>query len=252
MNVLIIEDEAPAFRRLQRVLEELRPNIQILEVIDTVEHSIKWLRTHKEPDLIFMDIQLADGISFEIFEQIDVKTPVIFTTAYSEYTLKAFKVNSIDYLLKPIDKELLQKSIEKWENLKEVYNGTDLKEIIKSIKPESKEFKKRFLVKNSSKLLSIKTNEIAYFYTENGIVYIKTIKENKFHIDTKLDLIQEQIDPQQFYRLNRQFIVNLDSIVSSHPYDKGKIMVEITPKTELPIIVSRDKASDFKKWLDLG
>jgi DNA-binding LytR/AlgR family response regulator len=252
MKVLIIEDEAPAFRRLQRVLEELRPNIQILDVIDTIEHSVKWLRNHQEPDLIFMDIQLADGVSFEIFDQIEVKTPVIFTTAYNDYTLKAFKVNSIDYLLKPIDKYLLKQSIEKWESLKEVYNGVELKEIIKSIKPESKEFKKRFLVKSNSKLLSIKTNEIAYFFTENGIVYIKTNKENKFHIDTKLDQIQEQIDSQQFFRLNRQFIVNLDSIISSLPYDKGKIMVEVIPKTSLPIIVSRDKASDFKKWLDLG
>lgn len=253
MKVLIIEDEAPAFRRLQRILEELRTDIKILDVIDTVQDSIQWLKANQTPDLIFMDIQLADGISFEIFDSIEITTPVIFTTAYDEYTLKAFKVNSIDYLLKPINKELLEKSLQKFSNLRDAYSGgINIKEILNSIQPESKNYKKRFLVRSKDQLISIKTAEIAFFFTENGTVYLRTLKGNKFHLDTTLDTLEYQLDPQVFYRLNRQHLIHLDSIISSHSYDKGKIMVEVKPKTNLPLIVSRDKATDFKKWLDFG
>lgn len=251
MKILIIEDEAPAFRRLQRILEEINPSIEILDVIDTVKDSVKWLKVHQAPDLIFMDIQLADGISFEIFESIEISTPVIFTTAYDEYTLKAFKVNSIDYLLKPIDKSLLELSLTKFSNLKHAYsNDIDLKTILHTIQPESKVYKKRFLVKKKDQLLSIKTTDIAYFYSENGMVFFRTASENKFSLDTSLDSIESQLDPQMFFRINRQCIVNIESIKSSYPYGKGKIMVEVIPKSHNPLVISRDKASSFKKWLD--
>ncbi len=254
MNVLIIEDEAPAFRRLQRILEELEMGIQILEVIDTVEDSIKWLRTNKELDLIFMDIQLADGLSFEIFKEVEVETPVIFTTAYNEYTLEAFKVNSIDYLLKPIDEKLLKKSIEKYKKYhqSDLKSNVDLNAILEKIKPESKNYKDRFLVKSLQKLISIATDDIAYFYTESGVLYLKTKEGKKYSIDFTLEELESKLDPQYFSRLNRQFIGNISAIQSCESYEKGKLMVVLEPRTDLPVIVSRERGTDFKKWLGMG
>ncbi len=200
-----------------------------------------------------MDIQLADGISFEIFEAVDIKTPVIFTTAYDDYTLKAFKVNSIDYLLKPIDKKLLESSLTKYSSLKETYQtDLNLKEVLHSIQPESQNYKTRFLVKKLDQLLSIKTENIAYFYSEDGMVFMKTNSDNKYLLDASLDSIENQLNPNSFFRLNRQYIVNIDAIKSSVACGKGKIMVELNPKPKLPQVISREKASPFKRWLDLG
>jgi len=254
MNVLIIEDEAPAFRRLQRILEELQMDIQILEVIDTIEDSIKWLKTNKQLDLIFMDIQLADGLSFEIFKEVEVETPVIFTTAYNEYTLDAFKVNSIDYLLKPIDAKLLKESIEKYRKFHQSdrKQAIDINAILEKIQPESKNYKERFLVKSLQKLITISTEEIAYFFTENSVLYLKTIDGKKYAIDFTLEELEAKLDPQFFHRLNRQFISNISAIQSCESYEKGKIMVILEPKTELPVIVSRERGTEFKNWLDMG
>lgn len=249
MKVLIIEDEAPAFRRLQRILEELSITIQLLEVIDSVQDSVNWLKNHQAPDLIFMDIQLADGLSFEIFEQVEVNTPVIFTTAYNEYTLDAFKVNSIDYLLKPIDEKLLKQSIEKYQKLHHQTIPQDLKAILRSINPERKTYKKRFLVKSRKQLLSIPCDKIAYFYTDSGVVFMKTQKGEKHHLDYTLDEIEAQVDPREFFRLNRQFVSCIAGIQSVESIDKGKLLVHLQPKSDQIVIVSRDKASSFKKWL---
>jgi DNA-binding LytR/AlgR family response regulator len=250
MKVLIIEDEAPAFRRLQRILEAVLPTIEILEVLDTVSESIKWFKNNSAPDLIFMDIQLADGLSFEIFESVEIKSPIIFTTAYDEYAIKAFKVNSIDYLLKPIEEEKLRGSLNKLKEIKEQYSGAlDLKNILKEIQPEKQEYKTRFLVKTKQKLISIKATEINYFFSENGINYIYDSKHTKYVYDKPLDQIEEQLNPENFYRLNRQCLSNIEAISAVHPFDKGKMLVDLIPKTNLPTVVSRDKASDFKKWL---
>ena len=252
MKVLIIEDEAPAFRRLQRILESLDENIEIVEVIDTVEESINWLTVNTAPDLIFMDIQLADGLSFEIFESTEIKTPIIFTTAYDEYALKAFKVNSIDYLLKPIDEEKMALSLSKFKNLKATFSSSvDLKEILRNIQPEEKKYKSRFLVKNRDKLLSISVQEIAYFITENGIVYLYTQDGNKKVFDKPLDQIEGQLNPENFFRINRQCIANIEAVEAAHTYDKGKMLVDLMPKSSQPTLISREKASDFKRWLDM-
>ena len=252
MRVLIIEDEAPAFRRLQRIIENLRPTFEIVEVLDTVKDSVEWLSNQAKPDLIFMDIQLADGLSFEIFEETDVQSPVIFTTAYDEYALKAFKVNSIDYLLKPIDEEKLGQSLSKFEQLKANFSSNpELKEILRSIQPEERKYKSRFLVKSRDRLVSIQLGEIAYFFTENGIVYLFTKSGDRFVFDRPLDQIEEQMDPNLFLRLNRQCLGHIEAISTSFAYDKGKVMVEMNPKTTAPIIVSRDKAGEFKRWLDM-
>ncbi|MCR9253507.1 MAG: LytTR family DNA-binding domain-containing protein [bacterium] len=250
MNVLIIEDEAPAFRRLQKILDEIDPELEILEVIDSVEDSVKWLRNHSSPDLIFMDIQLSDGISFEIFDAIDISSPVIFTTAFDEYMLKAFKVNSIDYLLKPIKKEDLAQSIEKYRSLKTVFSGNaSMNDLIKQIRLDDRKFKSRFLVKQGDKLLSIQTDDIKYFQTKNGVVYLATT-EKKYLLDFTLDDLIKQLDPEKFYRANRQFVVGYNAIKAIHRYHKGKLLVELQIPTDEQIIVSSEKATDFKQWLD--
>lgn len=253
MNILIIEDEAPAFRRLQKLLEEINDNIEILEVLDTVEESVSWLKTNTAPELIFMDIQLSDGISFDIFDQVTVTSPVIFTTAFDEYMLKAFKVNSIDYLLKPIKKEELVQSLEKYDSLRKNFSASspdlNLKELVESVRLDDRKFKSRFLVKMGDKLIAIETSDIAYFYTHHGVVYLMTNKSNKYLIDYNLDELQQSLDPDVFYRANRQFILHFKSIQVVHKYHKGKLLVELDPKIEDQVIVSTEKATDFKNWL---
>ena len=255
MNVLIIEDEAPAFRRLQKLIQEINPQIEIVEVIDSVKEAIKWLNTYAAPDLIFMDIQLADGLSFEIFEEVKVTKPVIFTTAYDEYTLKAFKVNSVDYLLKPLDKEALAQSIRKYEELREAFGGTQMiqfEALLNTFKNGETDahFKSRFLIKTSDRLISLLEQEVAYFYTESSLVYVRTNQEKRYLVDYTLDDLEKQLDPKFFFRLNRQFITRLQAISEIHNYFKGKLLVKFQPLCTHEVIVSREKASIFKRWLD--
>ena len=251
MKLLIIEDEAPAFRRLQKVLEEIDPEIEIVDVIDSVEESIKWFNNHNLPDLIFMDIQLSDGLSFEIFESIKITKPVIFTTAFDEYMLRAFKVNSIDYLLKPIKKEELQQSLIKYHDLKQSFSTqqADLNELISQIRLDDKKYKSRFLVKKGEQLVSVPTEEIAFFYTHNGVVHLKTKSDAAYLLDFTLDELSNQLDPEVFFRVNRQFVVCLDAIKTVHRWHKGKLLVETHLPTEEQITVSSEKATQFKNWL---
>ena len=253
MRVLIIEDEAPAFRRLQKILDEVRPGIEIVEVIDSVEDSVKWLKNHNAPDLIFMDIQLSDGISFEIFDQIKISNPVIFTTAFDEYMLRAFKVNSIDYLLKPIKTEELAKSLTKYEQMKSLFgqdDSPDINSLIQQIKLDDKKYKSRFLVKKGERLLSIEASNIAYFQTRNGVVSLVTDTGQKHLVDYTLDELSGQLDPSDFFRANRQYLIHYNMIKEVHRYHKGKLLVEGTLPTEDQILVSEEKSSLFKKWLD--
>ncbi len=254
MRVLIIEDEAPAFRRLQKILDEVRPGIEIVEVIDSVEESVKWFNNHNQPDLIFMDIQLSDGISFEIFDQVEIVKPVIFTTAFDDYMLKAFKVNSIDYLLKPIKTEELALSLEKYEQMLTMFNrgqSTNLNDLIQHIRLDDKKYKNRFLVKQGDKMLSVETNDIGYFYTRNGIVYLVTNSGKKHLIDHTLDDLTNLLDPDDFFRANRQYLIRFSLIQGVHKYHKGKLLIETTVLTEDQITVSEEKSSSFKKWLGM-
>lgn len=251
MKVLIVEDEAPAFRRLQRILEEIDSEIEIIEVLDTVKGAVNWFEDGNTADLIFMDIQLADGLSFDIFRQVEVKQAVIFTTAYDEYTLKAFEVNSIDYLLKPIDKERLTISLSKWEELKKLYSGeVNIRQILDQIQPEEKSYRSRFLVRSRDQMIPVKANSIAYFYTDNGVVYLRKTDGKKYPLESPLDNLERELDPNEFFRINRQYLCNIEAIESSYAYDKGKIMVEMNPKAEEPVLVSKDKAAQFKRWLE--
>ena len=252
MKVLIIEDEAPAFRRLQKILEDLDRDIEIIDVIDSVAESIKWFNNHHMPDLIFMDIQLSDGISFEIFDQVTITKPVIFTTAFDEYTLKAFKVNSIDYLLKPIKQEELERSFQKYEVLTSVKPSApaiDLNTLVKQIRIGEPTYKSRFLVKQGDKLISVETAAIAYFMLRTGVVHLVTVQNKHYLMDQSLDDLVSQLDPTKFYRANRQFIIQFSAIAAVHRYHRGKLLVELQPKADDEVIVSAEKASEFKRWL---
>ena len=253
MNVLIIEDEAPAFRRLQKVLEEIDPDITIVEVLDSVEEGVTWLQNNEHPDLFFMDIQLSDGLSFEILDKVQISRPIIFTTAFDEYLLKAFKVNSIDYLLKPIKKEELMGSLEKYHSLQANFSrvGPDLNlmELVQDLKPEAKKYRSRFLVKLGDKLIAVEAADVAYFYTHLGVVHLVTASGKNYLMDYNLDELQGQLDPEKFYRANRQFIVHFQSISVVHKYHNGKLLLDLTPKTDDQVIVSAEKASPFKHWM---
>ncbi len=250
MKVLIIEDEAPAFRRLQKLLEEINPDIEIVEVLDSVEESVKWFNNHHIPDLIFSDIQLSDGISFDIFDRVPITRPVIFTTAFDEYMLKAFRVNSIDYLLKPIKKEDLEKSLLKYQQMKSVFGGgVDMGELLKNVKLGGQDYKIRFLAKVGDKLVSVETEDVAYFQTRHGVVHMATTQGRTYLLDQALDELMAQLDPNKFFRANRQFIVQFRSISAVHRYHKGKLLIELNPKLEEDVVVSAEKASDFRKWL---
>ncbi len=253
MKILIIEDEAPAFRRLQKVLEEINPAIEIVEVIDSVEESVSWFTHHNPPDLIFMDIQLSDGISFEIFEKVKINKPVIFTTAFDEYMLKAFKVNSIDYLLKPVKREDLTASLQKYNDLKASFSSEaslpDLNTLIGQIRMDDKKYKSRFLIRQGEKLISVETVDVAYFYTKNGVVYLVTNEDKKYLMDFNLDELTNQLDPDKFFRANRQYVVSFQAINATHKYHKGKLLVELRHKTDEPLTVSAEKATEFKNWL---
>jgi len=253
MKVLIIEDEAPAFRRLQKILDDLHQDIEIVDVIDSIEDSVKWFNNHEKPDLIFMDIQLSDGLSFEIFDRIKITKPVIFTTAFDDYMLKAFKVNSIDYLLKPIKSEDLAQSINKYNELHGARTTPskpfDLNELVKQIRLGEENFKSRFLVKLRDKLVSVEVENIACFRTHLGLVQMVTKQDKKYIIDLALEEIILQLDPAKFFRANRQYIINFHAIEATHKYHKGKLLLAITPKPEEDIVISAEKAPDFKKWL---
>ncbi|WP_420577459.1 LytR/AlgR family response regulator transcription factor [Ekhidna sp.] len=252
MKVLIIEDEAPAFRRLEKILLEIDPKIEIVEVLDSVEDTVKWLENHEQPDLALMDIQISDGISFQIFDETEVSCPVIFTTAFDEYLLKAFKVNSIDYLLKPIKKEDLEKSLAKYKNLQSSFsqNGLDMAALLSQINLTEAKYKSRFLVKQGDKMMAIRSEDIVCFYTKHGVVHIFTRNEKSYLSDFTLDELTQQLDPQNFCRANRQFVLNANYITAVHKYFKGKLLVELEHFDEEQIIVSSEKATAFKQWLD--
>jgi DNA-binding LytR/AlgR family response regulator len=250
MRVLIIEDEAPAYRRLEKLLEEVEPGIEIIDVIDSVEDAVKWIKNHKEPDVFFMDIQLSDGISFDIFEQVQIQTPVIFTTAFDEYMMKAFKVNSVDYLLKPIKKEDLAFSLNKYKNLASgnPSGNIDIRTILHDIELGRKKYRKRMLIRQSDRLLSIETSDVQCFYIHNGVVFAHTIHNKKHILDGTLDDIYSGLDPEIFFKANRQFVINYNFITSASRYHKGKIIVEMKIPTDDSIIISAERASEFKNW----
>ncbi len=251
MNVIIIEDEKPAARLLQRKLEKL--NIEVGVMLHSVAESIDWFSKNEHPDLIFLDIQLSDGLSFEIFENIDIKSAVIFTTAYDEYALKAFKLNSIDYLLKPIDEDDLEVAISKFKMRFPKPENTlqlDFEQIKKMLQnPFGKNFKTRFTVKIGQHLKVISTDEIECFFSENKGTYIHTFDNRNYLIESTLEVLEQELDPKQFYRISRKFIIPLKSIKEIVVYSNSRLKLILPTYKEDEVIVSREKVADFKAWI---
>ncbi len=252
MRVLIIEDEAPAYRRLQTILGENHPDFEIIDVLDSVSESVKWFQNHQCPDLIFSDIQLSDGISFDIYKTVEIRCPIIFTTAFDEYMLDAFKTNGIDYLLKPIEAKDLNRSVEKFKSLAQ--NTTvvqpEISDLIKAFSFKARRYKGRFLVKLGAKLIPIDVSEIRYFYHSDGNTEIFHNSGKRYIIDPPLDELEKQLDPDLFFRLNRKILCNIQAVGPIHQYFKGKLKVILTPPCPDDALVSREKARLFKSWME--
>lgn len=251
MNVIIIEDERPSARRLQRMLEKL--DVTVNQQLHSVEESIAWFSQNKQPDLIFLDIQLSDGLSFEIFETIDIRSAIIFTTAFDEYALQAFKLNSIDYLLKPIDEDDLKKAVTKYREFspkkqKLQIDFDDIKKLLTN--PVEREYKKRFTTKIGQHIKMIPVDEIECFYSENKGTYAHTIDGRDYLLDTTLEQLEGEISPEVFFRISRKFYVNVNAIKDIISYTNSRLELKLKSYKEQPIIVAREKVKDFKFWLE--
>jgi len=250
MKVAIIEDEVLAAERLAKMLTELAPDISISAKLTSVESSVVWLKENIV-DLIFLDIQLTDGSSFSIFERIDIRTPVIFTTAHNQYAIKAFELNSISYLLKPIKKRELENSLQKYESIKSALS-IDFDTLLATIEGDRTVYKKRFLIQVADKLKKIETEEIAYFFALEKSVFCRTAEKQTYPVDMSLDQLEKVIDPAMFYRINRKYIVNIGAISNMVMWSKRRIKIELIPSADndADTIVSMERYSEFKKWLD--
>lgn len=250
MNIIIIEDEKPAARLLQRKVDRL--GLKVDTLLHSVEESIEWFSKNEHPDLIFLDIQLSDGLSFEIFEKVAIKSAIIFTTAYDEYALRAFKLNSIDYLLKPIDDDDLEIAVTKYKSRTQKPEGLqlDFEQIKKMLaNPAGKTYKSRFTVKIGQHLKVITTDEIECFYSENKGTYIHTTDNRDYLIDTTLEVLESEMDPKDFFRVSRKFLVPLKSIKEIVLYSNSRLKVILPTYKDDEVIVSREKVGDFKEWI---
>jgi len=251
MNVLIIEDEPQAVQRLEKVIRELEPLWIVLDKIDSVKGAVRWFQQNISIDLIFLDIQLADGLSFEIFEQVIVQAPVIFTTAYNEYALKAFKMNSIDYILKPVDKDELKSAIEKFKKVtKPILQQTMLENIAQAMKMLTRTYKERFMIKTGEHLRSIETSSILYFFSQEKASFCHTNEGRSFILDFTLEQLEEMVDPLQYFRVNRQYLVSAAAIQDIISYTNSRLRLVLRNSTNKDIIVARERVQEFKDWLD--
>jgi DNA-binding LytR/AlgR family response regulator len=251
MNILIIEDEQLAAQRLENLIKEIVPEAVVVAKLDTVKKAVEFFKQNT-PDLTLMDIQLADGISFEIFQQCEVKSPVIFTTAYDEYALRAFKVNSIDYILKPVDKNEFKTAIEKFQKLR--IEGSSqpkiLKDIQETINRLSKKYKTRFVLKVGEHLRTIDTRNIEFFYSQEKTTFCCTSDRRKLILDYTLEQLEEILDPAIFFRINRKYIISAASIVDIITYTNSRLRLVVKNSDDNEIVVAREKVQDFKSWLD--
>ena len=250
MRVIIIEDEIPAANRLTKMLQSISDEVEVIKKIDSVEAGVKFLRSAEDIDLIFMDIQLADGLSFDIFEQTEVRSPVIFTTAFDQYTLKAFKVNSIDYLLKPIDEKELEKAVEKYRQLYDKKENGFSDKILRLVhEMNTARYKERLLIKRGQQLSYLKTDATAYCYADGKLCYAVDFNNNKYLLESNLSQLEEQLQPNKFYRINRHLLVNIDAISKVHTWLGGRLKLELIPASGSDTIVSRERVNGFKDWL---
>ncbi len=250
MRTIIIEDEEFAARRLENMIRECDPTIEIVNKFQSVQESVQWLKSNVQPDLIFLDIQLEDDLSFAIFEQVQVRSKIIFTTAFDEYAIKAFKLNSIDYLLKPINKDELCRAIEKFKmwnsEASPVIDAVMLRDLLRP----QQAFRERFMVSVADRLKSINVSDVAYFFSASGITFAVMHSKNQFSIDFSLDNLRDMLNPKDFFRVNRQYLIGLKSIEKVYVYPKSRLKLVLNPPIKDELFVSIDKAPEFKKWLD--
>lgn len=248
MNILIIEDEGPAARRLTQLLNEKLPGSKIHDNLDTISAAVQWLQTYPEPDLIFLDIQLADGISFEIFGQVKVTAPIIFCTAFDQYAVRAFKLNSIDYLLKPIDPEELEHALNKFRSGRSV-PVISLEQIRSIMQPTAKTYKNRFLVKIGERIQTVDVADIAFFFSEDKATFLQTRAGKKYIIDYTLDEVDDMLSPDTFFRLNRKYISCITAIRDVFTYSNSRLKIHLENCTDHDILISRERMAAFKGWL---
>jgi len=249
VNVLIIEDEKPALDRLTEMLKQSGTPLTIAGTFGSIKESVTWLKQNDPPDLILMDIELSDGRSLEIFNLYPITCPVIFTTAYDEYLLEAFSCNGIDYLLKPIRADKLQGALEKYKTLRSHFTGR-IEAFLKTAASERPRYKERLLVKSGADYVPIRTEDTAYFYTEFKITFLVNCAGQKYMIDKPLGVLEEELDPHYFFRINRKYLAHIQSVGRFKSSDKGKIRVDLRPSVKEEVHVSQEKASEFKLWME--
>lgn len=254
LKILILEDEEPAAKRLLKMVKEIEPGMELLDSIVSVSSAIKWLKENDTPDLILSDIQLSDGLSFEVFKEVKLRCPVIFTTAYDQYALDAFKVFSIDYLLKPIKKTELEAALAKFKTISPAAKvpDVDITKLLDAYSLKTDPYKDRFIVRYGEHIKSINTEEIAYFYTEDKVNFLTTHEGRRFTVDFNLDNLESLLNPKHFFRINRQFIISFDSIAEMFAYTKSRVLIKLKPASKIETIVSTERSSDFKTWLGAG
>lgn len=252
MKVIIIEDENAAARRLEKLLADIGPDITVLQQLDSVETAVAWLQHNPAPDLIFQDIHLADGSSFEIFEHVKIQCPIVFTTAYDEYALQAFKVNAVDYLLKPLKASELKAAIEKYRRVFRPADAPDYAALLETMRKQSEQnYLQRMLIRFGQSIKLVDMTDAAYFYTKDKITFLVTRSTAKrLPVDYPLDKLETMLDPRTFFRINRQFIVNVAAIREMHPYSKSRVKIDLDPPTnDMETVVSTERSADFKRWL---
>jgi DNA-binding LytR/AlgR family response regulator len=256
MKVLIVEDENPTAKRLQKMLTEMEPGIEIVAITESISQTVKWLSNNVQPDLIFLDINLSDGISFGIFDEVDVQCPVIFTTAYDTYAIKAFKVNSIDYLLKPVNRDDLQASLNKYKKLSNFSQAgqdnslpLDIKKLALALGLKRNDFMKRLTVRYGEVIKAVEIKDVAYFFSDEKIVYMALTEGKTYPVDFTLDYLEQKLDPEVYFRINRKFLISYYAILRMVSYSKSRIKITLNPSCELEAISSTERSGDFKEWL---
>jgi two-component system response regulator LytT len=255
LKVLIIEDEIPAQRLLKETLQEVAITTEVIGCLNSIKSAVAWFQNNEHPDIVLLDIQLSDGLSFDIFKQVNIESLIIFTTAYDEYAIQAFKVNSLDYLLKPIEKDELQTAFEKYNQYNKQYiqeqnSNIDFKELASLIKSEKPNYRKRFLIQSNESFFHLPVEDIALFYSMQGITFAVTFEKREYSVNFSLENLKDQLQPDNFFKINRQFIVNIDAIKRVHSYFNGKLKLEIKPSHAEDVIIGKDKAASFKRWMD--
>lgn len=249
MNIVIIEDEEPAYKRLEKLVKKILPEAKIAAHHDSVSGAAKWFDENDAPAIVFMDIHLADGSAFDLLKQIEINAPIIFTTAYDEYAIEAFKSSGVGYLLKPVKEEELRDAISKLEGMKKIFNlnKENEKELIEALAPP--EYKKRFMIRFGDNLKTVSVDEIAYFFSENKATFAKTFEGRTYPIDHNLDSIDKMVDPEKFFRINRQYVISVNAIDEMKTYSKARVLVKLQPAVKEPPLVSSERSASFKQWL---